>query len=445
MSSRRWQPKGEGTPSARIPAPSGSPDAPGPLSGLRVIDLSALFAVPYIGGLLADLGAEVIKVESPWRLDQSRAGYGATYENKPGTEFWNRANTFEVLNRGKRVICVDLRSAGGQDLLRRLAAEADVILDNFTPRVLRQWNLTFAELSKINPRLIMLSNTGFGSTGPWSAFKSQGTTLEATMGWMNYTGYPDGPPSKAGQSAPDFIACWTGLLALMAALTYRERTGDGQWIDLGMYQLGPSVIPEALLDAQLNGPGFGRRGAADIDALISGVFPTSEDDHWIAISVRDLVDLGRLATVIPAIASSIGPSGDPASAGLEEIRQAITEWTSVLSPEEAFTRLQAVGNRRRARCRCGNADQRPADVPPPVLRMGRLQPGRRHSPAHRAAVPLDRCDERPHPARGVTVRRGQRCGPHRHPGLERGGDRPVAPRPSCVLRAGGPVGSTPSV
>ena len=91
------------------PAPPGSPDAPGPLSGLRVIDLSALFAVPYIGGLLADLGAEVIKVESPWRLDQSRAGYGATYENKPGTEFWNRANTFEVLNRGKRVICVDLR------------------------------------------------------------------------------------------------------------------------------------------------------------------------------------------------------------------------------------------------------------------------------------------------------------------------------------------------
>jgi crotonobetainyl-CoA:carnitine CoA-transferase CaiB-like acyl-CoA transferase len=307
--------------------------SPGALAGLRVIDLSAVFAVPYIGGLLADLGAEVIKVESPWRLDQSRAGYGATYENDPGTEFWNRANTFEVLNRGKRVICIDLRSAGGQDLLRRLAAEADIILDNFTPRVLRQWNLTFAELSRVNPRLIMLSNTGFGSTGPWSAFKSQGTTLEATMGWMNYTGYPDGPPSKAGQSLPDFIASWTGLLAVMVALTHRDRTGQGQYIDLGMYQLGPCMIPEALLDAQLNGPGFARGGAQDIDALLSGVFPIAQDDGWLAISLRDVDDLRRLATVIP-------PIGELAPGDLEEIRRAITDWSSSMSRDEAFIRLQ---------------------------------------------------------------------------------------------------------
>lgn len=336
-------PRRQAGPGRHDSVPGSAQDRPGPLAGLRVIDLSAVFAVPYIGGLLADLGAEVIKVESPWRLDQSRAGYGATYENNPGTEFWNRANTFEVLNRGKRVICVDLRSAGGQDVLRRLAARADIILDNFTPRVLRQWNLTFAELSQVNPGLIMLSNTGFGSTGPWSAFKSQGTTLEATMGWMNYTGYPDGPPSKAGQSAPDFLATWTGLLAVLAALAYRERSGQGQWIDLGMYQLGPGVIPEALLDAQLDGPGLPRRGAADIDALLSGVFPTRGLDRWIAISLRDADDLRRLATVLPSVLALAGQPGQLAPGVAAQVRAAITDLTSSMSAEQAFTCLQQAG------------------------------------------------------------------------------------------------------
>ena len=325
------------------PAPRSSAETPGPLAGLRVIDLSALFAVPYMGGLLADLGADVIKVESPRRLDQSRAGYGATYENNPGPQFWNRANTFEVLNRGKRDVCIDLRSAAGQDLLRRLAATADVILDNFTPRVLRKWNLTFAELSRINPRLIMLSSTGYGSSGPWSAFKSQGTTLEATMGWMHYTGYPDGPPSKAGQSAPDFLAAWTGLLALMVALAHRERTGEGQRIDLGMYQLGPCVIPEALLGAQLGAAEFRRRGAQDIDAVLSGVFPTSEEERWVAISVPDADGMRLLASAIPPVASSIDASGRLAPGGAEQARRAIAEWTSAITADDAAARLQRSG------------------------------------------------------------------------------------------------------
>ena len=143
--------------------------------------------------------------------------------------------------------------AAGREILLGLVTRSDVLLENFTPRVMRGWGMAYDDLAARNPRLIMLSNTGFGSTGPWSSFRAQGTTLEATMGLSRYAGYADGPPSKVGQSYPDFLACWSGLLAVLAALVDRERTGRGQWIDLGMYQLGAVVIPEALVGLQLTG------------------------------------------------------------------------------------------------------------------------------------------------------------------------------------------------
>ena len=148
--------------------------------------------------------------------------------------------------------------------------------------------MTYDHLAALNPRLIMLSNTGYGSTGPWAPFRAQGTTLEATMGVSHYTGYPGGAPSKVGESYPDFLACWTGLLALMAALVHRQRTGEGQWIDLGMYQLGVSVIPEALLAYQASGHDLPRTGNEDLDAVFSGVFPASGDDRWLALHVSSI-------------------------------------------------------------------------------------------------------------------------------------------------------------
>ena len=286
-----------------VPRPAGG--GPGmdassgrPLAGVRVLDLSYVFAAPYIGALLADLGAEVIKVEAPHRLDQTRSGFSPFFENEPGEESWDRAGAFHVVNRGKRSLSLDLSTPRGREMLRALVSRSDVLLENYTPRVMRGWGVTYAELAALNPRLIMLSNTGFGSRGPWAGFRAQGTTLEATMGLSRYAGYLDGPPSKVGQSYPDFLACWSGLLAVLAALVYRERTGEGQWIDLGMYQLGVSVMPEPLLRHQLTGEDVARGGSGEPDAVFSGVFRALGEDHWLAVTALSEAQLEALRRVV---------------------------------------------------------------------------------------------------------------------------------------------------
>lgn len=300
----------------------------GPLSGIRVLDLSVIFAVPYLGGLLADLGAEVIKIEAPRRLDQTRTDWGGYFDNDPGDDPWNRSGTFQVVNRGKRSMALDLSVAEGRELFRRLVREADVVVDNFTPRVMRGWNLTPEVLAAINPGIITLSNTGYGQTGPWSGFKAQGTTLEATMGHMAVTGYADGPPARAGQSVPDFYACWAGLLALLAAVRHRRRTGAGQHVDVGMYQVGAAMIPEAFIHHQVHGSDVTRVGAADLDVAFSAVVAAAGRDGWLAVSART-------ETEVEALSAIVGSGGS--------LVDRLREWSAARDPLEAATVLQERG------------------------------------------------------------------------------------------------------
>ena len=301
-----------------------------PLQGIRVLDLSVIFAVPYLGALLADLGAEVIKVESPHRLDQARTDWGGYFDNDPGSEPWNRSGTFQVVNRGKRSFVVDLAVPAGRDLFLALAERSDVVLDNFSPRVLPKLGLTFDRLAQGNPGLVMLSNTGYGSTGPWASFKAQGTSLEATMGLMGVTGHVGGPPTRAGQSVPDFIACWAGLVALLAALVYRQRTGEGQRIDVGMYQLGPTVIPEALISVQADLAPPPRGAASDPDAEISLLVRAR--DGWLAVAVADRTRLRSLQRLVH------GDKHDP----IEKLEARLREWAAGQTAMSAAHRLQAL-------------------------------------------------------------------------------------------------------
>ena len=259
-----------------------------PLAGMRVLDLSYVFAVPYMGGLLSDLGAEVIKIEAPHRLDQTRGrAFGPYIDNDPGEKGWNRSGIFQVLNRGKQSLVLDLGQEAGREVLRELVAKSDILLENFTPRVMRKWNCHYEELCKVNPALIMLSNTGYGGTGPWSAFPSQGTTLEATMGITQYSGYRGDKPWKVGQSYPDFLACWTGLNALFAALVACRESGKGQHIDLGMYQVGAALIPEPMLMHQLGQPEPERIGNEHPEHVPDNLYRASGVDNWLALSVTD--------------------------------------------------------------------------------------------------------------------------------------------------------------
>jgi crotonobetainyl-CoA:carnitine CoA-transferase CaiB-like acyl-CoA transferase len=321
----------------------GGADQAGPLAGMLVLDLSTVFAVPYIGGLLSDLGAEVVKVEAPTRLDQSRSSFGASFDNQPAGDYWNRAATFQGLNRGKRSVVLDLSAPAGRAALLALVSQADVLLDNFTPQVMRKWGMTYDALAEVNPRLIMLSNTGYGSTGPWASFKAQGTTLEATMGLTSVTGYRDGGPAKAGQSYPDFLACWTGLLALLAAVISRDTTGAGQWIDLGMYQLGATVIPEAIIDWQVCGREQPRLGDRDRDAALSGLFATAERDRLVAVSVVSLEQLRSLDNAIPGLAGAIDSRTEAGPEPASPLRSLLAAWIAGRSAAEACARLQSAG------------------------------------------------------------------------------------------------------
>jgi crotonobetainyl-CoA:carnitine CoA-transferase CaiB-like acyl-CoA transferase len=218
-----------------------------PLDGIRVVDLSRVFAMPYAGAYLADLGAEVIKIDTHHAqfVDTTRTLNGPYPDNDPGGPYWERGGTFQTLNRGKRSLTLDLRSEVALKLLKRLVQVSDIVLENFTPRVMRRFGLDYPNLKALKPDLIMVSNTGYGHSGPWSNFGAMATALEPTHGTGAFMGYlepdhngrlaPGSFPNKIANSYTDFLASWTAQLEVMASLIYRARTGRGMWIDLAMY------------------------------------------------------------------------------------------------------------------------------------------------------------------------------------------------------------------
>ncbi|MFE3117274.1 CaiB/BaiF CoA transferase family protein [Streptomyces niveus] len=211
---------------------------PPPLHGLRVLDLATLFAGPLAATMLGDFGAEVIKVEHPTRPDPSR-GHGPA---KDGVGLW-----WKILGRNKRTITLDLATPPGRDLLLRLAADADVVVENFRPGTLEKWGLGWAELSAVNPRLVLARVTGFGQFGPYSHRPGFGTLAEAMSGFAAMTGEPDGPPTLPPFGLADSIAALATAYAVMTALNGRATTGRGQVVDLAIIEpiltvLGPQPL-----------------------------------------------------------------------------------------------------------------------------------------------------------------------------------------------------------
>ena len=166
-----------------------------------MVDSTYVFALPYCGGLMADLGAEVIKLEGPGRPDISRTGgLAATFpDGDPGDDWWNRSSTYNLMHRGKRSLALDMTDERGRDLFRQLASLSDVVMENFTPRVMRRWGLDYPNLRKIKPDIIMVSNTGYGhGDGPYSSYPAQATTQEATTGTAGLPAIPGGRRPKPG-------------------------------------------------------------------------------------------------------------------------------------------------------------------------------------------------------------------------------------------------------
>jgi crotonobetainyl-CoA:carnitine CoA-transferase CaiB-like acyl-CoA transferase len=208
-----------------------------PLDGLRVIDVSTLFAGPMAAMHLGDMGAEVIKVEHPTRPDPSR-GHGPS---KDGHNLW-----WKTLGRNKRTVTIDLHTEGGRQAFLRLAATADVVIENFRPGTLERWGLGYAELSEANPGLVLARVTGFGQIGPYRSRPGFGTLAEAMSGFAAATGEPDGPPTLPPFGLADGVASLATAYAVMVALHARDASGRGQEVDVAIIEpilavLGPQI------------------------------------------------------------------------------------------------------------------------------------------------------------------------------------------------------------
>ena len=320
-----------------------------PLDGIRIIDSTYVFALPYAAALLADLGAEVIKVEGPGRHDVTRTGgYAGMFpEMKHNEDWWNRPSTYNLLHRGKKSLVLDLTNERGRGLFRELVGISDVIMENFTPRVMRAWGMDYPNLRKIKPDIVMVSDTGYGhGGGPYSGYPAQATTQEGTHGHCWFTGYPDEAPSKAGASFVDFLSTWTAVFSIAAALRYRNRTGQGQWVDIGMYQAGVMFASEYILDGVVNGRDGGRIGNRHPYRAPQGCYPAQGKDRWLALSVGSdeqwqtlcrLMDRGDLAADA-RFADFLSRQRHH-----DELDQAIGAWTSGIDRYELMHLLQGEG------------------------------------------------------------------------------------------------------
>jgi crotonobetainyl-CoA:carnitine CoA-transferase CaiB-like acyl-CoA transferase len=275
--------------------------AQGALSGIRVLDLSSAIAMPFCAFTLADLGAEVIKVESHTRINDRVWGAlltGIFPENEPGDEYWEESANFHTLHRNKAGISLDLKKPQAVEIVKRLVAMTDVLIENNRPGVMERLGLGYSVLFGIKPDLIILSNTGFGQTGPWKHYPGLASMMEPLIGLALASGYEDGDPERIGNAYIDYLSAWNGLAAILAALHYRRRTGKGQHIDQSMFQIGMHTVVEPLLDYQLRGTETKQLGLSHRWMAPHSAYPCQGNDRWIAIAGRSDAEWERLCGIM---------------------------------------------------------------------------------------------------------------------------------------------------
>jgi benzylsuccinate CoA-transferase BbsF subunit len=315
-----------------------------PLAGVRVVEMGQLIAIPYATKLLADMGAEVVRIESCSRLE----GYRATsfFENDPTGEFWNRAANFYEQNRNKLGVTLDLADPEGLSLLKELIAVSDVFAENFTPRVVRKFGLEYDDVRQIRPDIVMVSSTGYGHTGPWAELGAIGYATEAASGLAHVTGYLDGPPVMPEIPYADFTAAEHTVFAIMAALVHRARTGSGQFIDVSQTETLSSTIPETLMDYTVNGRTQPRMGNQDPAMAPHGCYPCLGDDRWIAIAVGSDQEWTALCDVLGGptwTADSRFASAGARHQHREELDRLLAEYTRPWDQHELMHALQGRG------------------------------------------------------------------------------------------------------
>jgi len=250
----------------------------GSLSNIRVLDLTRVLAGPWATQMLADFGAEVIKIEKPGEGDDTR-GWGPPFlKNADGSR--GDAAYFQSANRGKWSVAIDMANAEGQQLIRDLAAKSDVVIENFKVGGLKKYGLDYESLKKVNPRLIYCSITGFGQDGPYASRAGYDFMIQGMSGIMSITGEKDGPPIKMGVAFSDVFAGLHAVIGILAALFHRERSGEGQFIDISLLDSQVAVLANQALNYLVGGKSPGRLGNAHPNIVPYQTFETV-DGHII--------------------------------------------------------------------------------------------------------------------------------------------------------------------
>jgi crotonobetainyl-CoA:carnitine CoA-transferase CaiB-like acyl-CoA transferase len=305
-----------------------------PLEGIRVVEAATLFAAPLAGMLLGDYGADVVKIEHPRRPDPAR-GHGPA---KDGDGLW-----FKSLARNKRLLTLDLSRPEGRDLFLRLAEGADVVLENFRPGTLERWGAGPAELSAVNPRLVIARVSGFGQTGPYAARPGFGTLAEAMSGFAALNGEPDGPPLLPPFALADGVAALATAFAIMVALRAREESGRGQLVDTSLIEplmtlLGPQVTAYDLL-GELQ-PRTGNRSSHNAPR---NLYATA-DGSWVAVSASATSIAERVLRLVgrpDLVEKPWFATGTGRAEHVDEIDDAVAAWIAVRPRDEVLASFEA--------------------------------------------------------------------------------------------------------
>lgn len=313
------------------------PAGVGPLSGIRVIECGSLLAGPFCGQLLGDFGADVVKVEDPRHGDPMRQ--------------WGNAKVhglslhWPIIARNKKSVTANLRTAEGQDLVRKLAATADVLLENFRPGTLERWGLGFDELSSINPRLILVRVSGYGQDGPYAPRAGFGAIGEAMGGLRFITGDPDRPPARLGISIGDALAAVFATMGTLLALRARDRTGRGQVVDSAIYEAVLALMESLLPEWELAGYQRSRTGSILPGVAPTNVYPTMDGDE-ILIAANSNTVFTRLAQAMgrPELAADARfASHDARGRNLAEIDKEVGAWTVTMDADRLLQILHESG------------------------------------------------------------------------------------------------------
>ena len=310
-----------------------------PLEGIRIIDLSMGWAGPLATRNLADMGAQVIKVESCERFDWWRSW--------EATQAWIADNGAEkspqylYVNRNKQDITLDLENPRGRELLLQLVATADALVENYSGGVLPKLKLDYSYLIEANPGLVMVSMPAFGSTGPWSQFRAYGSTVEHSSGLPHLVGDPEQAPTMQHVAFGDAVGGLNGTAAILTALWHKQRSGEGQFVDLSQVEcLFPLAAP-GILHQSVYGQSPRRSGNKHPDHAPHGVYPCEGDDAWVVIQVTDEIQWQRLQDLIPALA----PFGDVDERldKREALDECVRAWTQQRPATAVMQLLQGVG------------------------------------------------------------------------------------------------------